>query len=227
MTRQWRPSCTSWARPLAAELHVSPSSFRLKAPENDKHGPHAPVGYAGTHGLSLSATDQFCVSRLLALTSKNQRVSPELPLSFVDRRTCHITFPETETQATLQIKTRSLLLSCAWGVHPCLICRMTPAPTPAPLSVGLLCVYKQYKADTETIAIWLKTNAVKHGYKFDGQDGIIIRTSDFIPSELLQPFQSMSYAHYLAFGKLEAITRTSKRPYFPKTVISCKSQGDR
>lgn len=74
---------------------------------------------------------------------------------------------------------------------------MTPAPTPAPLSVGLLCVYKQYKADTETIASWLKANAVKHGYKFDGQDGVIIGTSDFIPSEFVCPFRFLSFARPL------------------------------
>lgn len=65
---------------------------------------------------------------------------------------------------------------------------MTPAATPAPLSLGLLCIYKQYKSDTETIASWLKANAVKHGYKFVGQDGWTIRTSDFIPSEFLPQF---------------------------------------
>lgn len=58
-------------------------------------------------------------------------------------------------------------------------------PTPEQPSLGLLCTYKQYKADTETIAGWLKANAVKHGYKFDGQDGTSIRTSDFVPSEYL------------------------------------------
>ncbi|KKY33510.1 hypothetical protein UCDDA912_g06524 [Diaporthe ampelina] len=58
---------------------------------------------------------------------------------------------------------------------------MAPAPTPAPFSLGLLCAYRQYKADTETIAAWLKANAIKHGYKFDGQDGTTICTSDFIP----------------------------------------------
>ncbi|KAI3395818.1 hypothetical protein diail_831 [Diaporthe ilicicola] len=59
---------------------------------------------------------------------------------------------------------------------------MPPPPTdPISLKLGLLCTYKQYKADTETIAGWLKANAVKHGYKFDRKDGISIRTSDFVP----------------------------------------------
>ncbi|KAJ0117351.1 hypothetical protein J7T55_003765 [Diaporthe amygdali] len=57
----------------------------------------------------------------------------------------------------------------------------TATSSQPPLSLGLLCIYKQYKADTETIAGWLKANAVKHGYKFDGQDGTAIRTSDFVP----------------------------------------------
>lgn len=92
------------------------------------------------------------------------------------------------------------------GVLACLTCRMAPAPTPAPLSFGLLCVYKQYKADTETIASWLKTNAVKHGYKFDGQDGTTIRTSDFIPSEFLRPFQSLPSRLLFPFSKFAAIT---------------------
>jgi hypothetical protein len=64
---------------------------------------------------------------------------------------------------------------------------MTPAATPASFSLGLLCTYKQYKADTETIAGWLKATAVKHGYKFDGQNGWTIRTSDFVPSEFSRP----------------------------------------
>ncbi|KAL1855251.1 hypothetical protein Daus18300_011157 [Diaporthe australafricana] len=54
-------------------------------------------------------------------------------------------------------------------------------PTPESRSLGLLSTYKQYKADTEIIAGWLKANAVKHGYKFDRRDGTSIRTSDFVP----------------------------------------------
>lgn len=69
---------------------------------------------------------------------------------------------------------------------------MTPAAAqpaaPPAFSLGLLCIYKQYKADTETIADWLKTTAIKHGYKSDGQDGWTIRTSDFVPSEFIHPF---------------------------------------
>lgn len=69
----------------------------------------------------------------------------------------------------------------------------TATSSQPPLSLGLLCIYKQYKADTETIAGWLKANAVKHGYKFDGQDGTAIRTSDFVPSECLHdPFLGSS-----------------------------------
>lgn len=64
---------------------------------------------------------------------------------------------------------------------------MTPAAAPPVFSVGLLCIYKQYKADTETIADWLKATAVKHGYKSEGQDGWTIRTCDFVPSELTRP----------------------------------------
>lgn len=93
---------------------------------------------------------------------------------------------------------------------------MAPAPTPAPLSVGLLCVYKQYKADTETIASWLKANAVKHGYKFDGLDGVIIRTSDFIPSEFIRPFRFLSSARPSAFSTLAAITQRSRWSSSPK-----------
>ncbi|POS71148.1 hypothetical protein DHEL01_v210456 [Diaporthe helianthi] len=58
---------------------------------------------------------------------------------------------------------------------------MTSTAAPSPLSLGLLSIYKQYKADTETIAGWLKATAVKHGYKLESQDGWTIRTSDFVP----------------------------------------------
>lgn len=82
---------------------------------------------------------------------------------------------------------------------------MAPAPTPAPFSLGLLCAYRQYKADTETIAAWLKANAVKHGYKFDGQDGTTIRTSDFIPSECLRSLQSLSIRRSFCLQQLHSI----------------------
>lgn len=95
------------------------------------------------------------------------------------------------------------------GTLSCLICKMAPAPSPAPLSDGLLGIYKQYKADTDTIAAWLKSNAIKHGYKFDGQDGTTIRTSDFIPSQFLGPFRSISFLSPSAF-------RTPQQPHRPK-----------
>lgn len=104
---------------------------------------------------------------------------------------------------------------------------MTPVPTPAPLSVGLLCVYKQYKTDTETIASWLKTNAVKHGYKFDGQDGVIIRTSDFIPSEFIRPFRFWSFARPFAISRLAAIMQRSRWSSSPKNIIMRNLHMDR
>lgn len=92
---------------------------------------------------------------------------------------------------------------------------MAPAPAPAPFSVGLLCAYRQYKTDTETIASWLKTTAVKHGYKFDGQDGTTIRTSDFIPSKFLRPVRPLSSGVLFTLSKFAAFMQGLESPPTP------------
>lgn len=149
------------------------------------------------------------------MISRKHAFSNRHPFSLLTKHSSHF-FPQRRRHPQDSNKgTKPADFPCL-GVLSCLTCRMAPAPTPAPSSLGLLCIYKQYKADTETIATWLKANAIKHGYKFDGQDGTTIRTSDFIPSKCLRPF------HSLSLSLQQICTQLSRgNGYPPQGIPSC------